>query len=56
MLQIPIKILRPIKIKTKRLGISYHNHILFHYYNDLLNGCKTNLLFYCVDTKHGVFF
>ena len=46
--------LRTIKIKIKRLGISYHNHVFFHYYN-YLNCSKLFWSFYCVDTKDTVF-
>ena len=43
MVQILINIFRPIKIKIKNFGISYHNYIFFHYYNDLI---KLFLLFF----------
>ena len=42
MLQILINIFRSIKMKTKRFGITYHNHFSFHYYNDLI---KFSLIF-----------
>ena len=34
--QIIINIVRPIKKKIKCFGISYDNHIFFHYHNDLI--------------------
>ena len=44
MLQILINIFRSIKLKTKGFGISYHNHIFFHYYNDLNKLMQTSLV------------
>ena len=41
MIQIHIKIFWPIKIKTKILVVSYHNHIFFHYHNDLIKLLQT---------------
>ena len=48
MLQIFINIFSSIRIKIKSFGNSYHNHIFFHYYNDLINLLETLLvvLFY----------
>ena len=50
MLQILINIIWQIKIKRKLFGISYHNHIFFHYYiflfchNDLIKLLQTFLV------------
>ena len=47
MLHILINIFWLIKIKTKRFGISYHNHIFFPYHNDLINLLKATANLSC---------
>ena len=56
MLQIIINIFWLIKIKTKSFGISYYNHIFFHFYNDLIDQIVVKVWwFYYADVKDIVF-
>ena len=44
------------KIKTKTFGISYHNHVFFHDYNDLINCCKLFLvILLCRYKRYNIF-